>query len=436
VASANDVTLVDANAIDLTGANIAGNLSLAANGAITDSGTIVVSGSATLAAGAGNDITLNNADDFTTVNVASGNHVTLTDVNALDIGVSNISGDLSLTAGSALTQSGALSVAGNSTFSAGAGGITLLNVGNALRGAVSLASGGNAAIDNAGALSLGVSTIAGSLTVTANGSVTDSGPLTVGSTTGLTTHGNGSDITLDEASRFSGAVSLSVPGSTAIRVINVDADLTLGTVTGGEVILAAGGSILDGNGAANNINAATAVTLMAGTGTIGVAAQALGVDAPIVAVSAAGVVQEISVNIEGTVTDHTLHVSNTPLGLVVLNGSVIGGAATPAPPGVNPSSRSSAAVTAVGAFTNANGDTDIRLPNSTAESIRSVAYSTDSVKHQFVHGCNRSRRSQPGVPQVEFGVRLPEGVQPMLERQERIIEKEVFDQDSNCSYRN
>ena len=41
-----------------------GTLNVTAGGAITDSGNVVVTGTTTLAAGAGNDITLDNANNF------------------------------------------------------------------------------------------------------------------------------------------------------------------------------------------------------------------------------------------------------------------------------------------------------------------------------------------------------------------------------------
>ena len=54
------------------------------NGALTQSGALTVTGVTTLAAGAANNITLNNAgNNFSTVGITSGNNVALTDSNAL-----------------------------------------------------------------------------------------------------------------------------------------------------------------------------------------------------------------------------------------------------------------------------------------------------------------------------------------------------------------
>ena len=65
------------------------------NGAITESGALAVTGTTTLTAGAANNITLDNAaNNFSTVGVTTGNNVALTDVNALILGASTVSGTL------------------------------------------------------------------------------------------------------------------------------------------------------------------------------------------------------------------------------------------------------------------------------------------------------------------------------------------------------
>ena len=81
---------------------------------MTQSGALTVTGVTTLAAGAANNITLNNAgNDFSTVAVTSGNNVTLSDTNALILGASTVCGDLGCHGpNGALTQSGALTVDG------------------------------------------------------------------------------------------------------------------------------------------------------------------------------------------------------------------------------------------------------------------------------------------------------------------------------------
>ncbi len=109
-------------------------------GALTQSGPLTVTGTTTLAAGAANNITLNNAaNNFSTVGITSGNIVTLVDANALDLGASTVSGNLLLTTGGTLTQSGALTVTGTTSFTATAANtdILLASQANNLTGAVS-----------------------------------------------------------------------------------------------------------------------------------------------------------------------------------------------------------------------------------------------------------------------------------------------------------
>src|SRR5208283_2183393 len=104
-----------------------------ANGAITQSGALTVNGAgatATFAAGSGNNITLNNpANDFTTVAITSGNNVTLDDANGIILGGSTVSGNLNVTAGGSIAESGPLIVNGlgdQASFTVTTGGSDIL----------------------------------------------------------------------------------------------------------------------------------------------------------------------------------------------------------------------------------------------------------------------------------------------------------------------
>ena len=197
VASANNVTLRDTNALALGASTVPGNLNVTTNGALTQSGALTVTGATTLASGAANNITLNNAgNNFSTVGITSGNNVTLVDVDGLELGTSTVSGTLGVTTGGALTQSGPLAVTGTTTLAAGSGNdITLANGGNNFSTVV-VTSGRNVALTDTNALNLGASTIAGNLNVTTSGAITDSGNVVV---TGATTlaAGPANDITLN-----------------------------------------------------------------------------------------------------------------------------------------------------------------------------------------------------------------------------------------------
>ncbi len=242
VVSGNNVTLNDTNALVLGASTINGTLNVTANGALTQTGALNVTGATTLASGALNNITLNNAaNNFSTVAVTSGNNVALTDVNALDLAASTVSGTLGVTTNGALTQSGALTVTGATTLAAGAANdITLTNAANNFS-SVGMTSGNNVGLTDSNALVLNASTISGNLNVTTNGALTQSGALTV---TGATTlaAGAANNITLtNAANNFTGAVSVVSGNNVALTDTNA---LVLGASTvSGTLGLTTGGSL-------------------------------------------------------------------------------------------------------------------------------------------------------------------------------------------------
>ncbi len=288
VISANDVLLRDTNAIDLGASTVSGTLGVTANGAITDSGNLTVTGVTTLAAGAGNNITLDNNNNFSTVAITSGNNVTLKDTGAINLGNSAVSGNLGVTAGGlidftgagastvggtmgltttagGITDSGAgtLAVTGVSTLAAGAGNnITLDNNNNF--STVAITSGNNVTLKDTNAIDLAASTVSGTLGVTANGAITDSGNLVV---TGATTlnAGAANNITLDTAGNdFVGAVS--VVSGNDVTIVDTNS-LAVGSINAGGTVnlTATSGAITDSNAAANNVTA-TSLNATAATG--------------------------------------------------------------------------------------------------------------------------------------------------------------------------
>ena len=93
---------MDSNALDLGASTVSGTLNVTTNGALTQSGPVVVAGATTLAAGAG-DITLNNAaNDFNTIGITSANNVTLQDRNDISLTSSTVAANFNLTAGGAI----------------------------------------------------------------------------------------------------------------------------------------------------------------------------------------------------------------------------------------------------------------------------------------------------------------------------------------------
>lgn len=181
ISSGNNVTLIDGSAIDLGASTISGNLSVTASGAITDSGALSVTGTTTLTAGLSNNIILDTStNDFTgAVKITSGNNVTLVDTNAIDLGASNISGVLDVTAAGAITDSGTLTVIGNTTLTAGStNDITLDVITNDFTGSVSTSSCNNLKLSSSANLSLGTSTVSGTVDITAIGNIIINGDIT------------------------------------------------------------------------------------------------------------------------------------------------------------------------------------------------------------------------------------------------------------------
>jgi len=247
-----NITLDNANqftgAVSLAGANVtlnntvsslvmgtgsvSGNLTVTSTTAVTQSGvtTLTVDGTTSFSA-VGQNITLNNANQFAGAVSLTGANVAVTDAAGLILGATTATGTLAATATTGnISQTGALSVAGASTFT-GANGvsITLDQSANVLTGIVSfVASAGNlgsVTLVDTTAVDLQALTLSGNLSVTSGGAVTDSGVLTIGGTTTISAVGQ--NITLDSANQFTGAVSL-----TGADVAVTDAaGLNLGTTT-------------------------------------------------------------------------------------------------------------------------------------------------------------------------------------------------------------
>ena len=183
---ANLVQVSDTNSIQLGTLAIGAGLTVSAGSGITQTAVaITVPGAAILSAGAG-PITLTTAgNDFqSTVALSNSgaNNVALTDVNALALAASSVgSGTLTVTAGGAITQTGAVvqaAAAGVASFSAGANPITLNNAANDFTGAVALSNSGanDVALTDVNALALAASSVgSGTLTVTASGAITQTG---------------------------------------------------------------------------------------------------------------------------------------------------------------------------------------------------------------------------------------------------------------------
>ena len=203
-------------------------------GAITDTQAVLITGTTSLTAGAGNDITLDNANNFGgEVRVVSGNNVTLNDIGAFTFGnggTSTISGNLAVTANGAIDQTGVVNVTGTTTLTAGALHNITLSLGNTLGGSVTIVSASNLNLRNISSAALfpllsasinnltltynaapivipaGLPNVGGNLNLTGLG-ITQSGAFTTPGT--LTLNGLGGAIVLNNSgNNYTGLVTI------------------------------------------------------------------------------------------------------------------------------------------------------------------------------------------------------------------------------------
>ncbi len=249
-----NVSLNDTNALDLGATTTAlTSLTVQANGNITQSGALSVTGASSFNAGAF-DVTLALANTFGSVGV-TGRNASLTtgagDADGVVLNASTLSGNLTVTtggvAGMSITQAGVLSVAGTTTLTAGAGDITLSTSANFFN-SVTVVSGFTVGLSDANAIDLGASTVGNTLTVFSNGNITDSGALVVTGAASFSAGGTG-DVLLDGLNDFS---SVSVVTSRGIVLNDINAlTLTTATASTGDVRVTTTGNLTVGTIAAN-----------------------------------------------------------------------------------------------------------------------------------------------------------------------------------------
>jgi hypothetical protein len=295
-----------------------------AGGTITQSGALSVAQVASFEAGAANDITLTNVlNDFASAKVVSGKDVKLTDVNALDLGASTVSGDLTVKTTGAITQSGALSVNGAgkvASFEAGAANdITLDNAANDFASA-KVVSGKDVKLTDVNALDLGASTVSGDLTVKAGGAITQSGALSVAQVASFEA-GAANNITLTNAAND--FATAKVVSGKDVKLTDVN-DLILASINGsGDVSLKAGGAITDGNGGLPGTVSGNTLKLTAGT-TIGTTAARLNTAVDTIEFDAGGAVfitEDNAVSVAGRTT-----AGDGAINVVTTNGTLTIGA--------------------------------------------------------------------------------------------------------------
>ncbi|MBL4701476.1 MAG: S-layer family protein, partial [Phycisphaeraceae bacterium] len=268
------VALTDTNAVILgTSVVGSGTLDVTAGGAITQTGGAITQagGTSTATFIAGGDIILDQSNEFLgavdLANAGGAFNTQVVDATALSIAPSSVgSGTLTLTAGGAITQTGAILQAGVDgsggavSLNAGANSITLTQA-NDFTGVVSLANvnGVNLSVTDIDQLDIGATTVTGTLA-------------TIAVTTNITTGAvQAAQVNIDGASD---ADTLNV--SQNITATPAPGTLEIGTTANGiETINISGGATLAGasgltfaNGSVITLTGAGAVTLNGGAGVI------------------------------------------------------------------------------------------------------------------------------------------------------------------------
>ncbi|WP_168171163.1 filamentous hemagglutinin N-terminal domain-containing protein, partial [Rhodanobacter sp. B04] len=240
------------NALAISGTTAINTASVSTSGGQTYSGAVTLGADTTLTSTGSGAIDLaSTVDGAHKLSISTGGAATLggavggttaltsltTNSGTFSANALTINGPLSVTTtAGGITQGGAFTVAGTSSFNAGANAITLTNASNAFTGAVSL-TGGNVGLTNNRATVLGASTVTGTLAVNSTGALTETGALTVTGaatfTQNSTTAGTTQDINLGtQANDFKSGVSFAAGAGAAINNLSLEnTDATPGTLT-------------------------------------------------------------------------------------------------------------------------------------------------------------------------------------------------------------
>lgn len=290
-------SITDSSGLNLLASTVGGALTLNTTGAITQSGGLVVTGTASINAGSG-AITLKSGNNdfegrvsvtgavtqladanglsFGTVNTGG---LTIANSGALDLGTGTVNGGLiAISNNGAIFQTGPLTVTGAADFNAGTGAVTLTQTANDFQGAVSMTgattqvaarnaltldqiNAGNLTVTGNDALVLGNLTVAGLLSVTAtgidvNGAISASGVQFDATRGDLTESGAGrltvsgaSELTVSDsyAMTLSGGNDLNtvmLAGGSGMVTLQDTNDITLGAATLGGLVVTAPGKVL------------------------------------------------------------------------------------------------------------------------------------------------------------------------------------------------
>ena len=228
-----NASVYDSANMNIAGATVGGDLTLSGGGAITQSGALHANAlSITTTNGA---VTLSNAaNTFNTVTVttAGTDDATLADASALSVTSATVGGDLTLSGGNNIAQSGAIQASTLSASTTG-GSIVLTDTGNSFATAA-LAATGDATIYQAAALVIASADVDGTLTLTSGSTIGQTGAIQAGTLDATTTNGA---ITLSNASNTIGTANLSTSGTDDATLYSASSLTIASAAIGGDLTL-------------------------------------------------------------------------------------------------------------------------------------------------------------------------------------------------------
>ncbi|MBS0469836.1 MAG: filamentous hemagglutinin N-terminal domain-containing protein [Proteobacteria bacterium] len=214
VTTTGSATFVSAGSITIASADVDDTLTLQATTSVSQTGAISAGG-LVASAGDGTIVLTDSGNAFAalTLTTSGSNDATIVDSTGVAFGASDVGGTLTLTAGGAVTQTGAVSAA-TLDVTANGGGIELSNAANSFASlTLHTGEGYGASVTDAAGVDLGASAVGGLFVLDAGGAITQSGALT---SNGLAVSTTSGDITLTNSGNSLGIITVSTPGNAAL----------------------------------------------------------------------------------------------------------------------------------------------------------------------------------------------------------------------------
>ena len=177
--------------------------------------------------------------------------------------------------------------------------------------------------------------------------------------------------------------------------------------TAGAVTINAGGSIYNGLAGVTNITSTAASMLGGNGGVVGTFAKPVTVNVPSVTANATRQQGGVSIDLSGRVGDNTIWLTQTPPGLVILNGMILNAGQIP---GVPQNAYAAALAVLDQTYLTGNGDVLNTRPYSTVGTLNSNMYPTDDNNKAFSYGPYIYKLPR-NVKVKDGGLKLPAGVQ-------------------------